>query len=79
MRDPVLPTIDGRLDTWCSFCANRDLPPERAYCAECRPAYQRYQSALNRSPARKLVRALFGVRPEANARLAPTIPRPHLK
>ena len=60
MRYPVLPTIDGPTEAWCEFCSSRSLPPEAAYCAECRPALNRYREALDRRPARRLARALMG-------------------
>ncbi len=60
MRYPVLPTIDGPTEAWCEFCSNRNLPPESSYCAECRPALNRYREALDRRPARRLARAFMG-------------------
>jgi hypothetical protein len=64
MRHPVkLPTIDGPLEAWCAICANRGLPPETAYCAECRPVFRTYRERLERRPARRIAKALFGPDP----------------
>ena len=61
MGNPTLPMIDGPVEAWCEFCSNRNLPPETAYCAECRPALRRYKEALDRRPARRLARVLGGL------------------
>jgi hypothetical protein len=60
MRHLVLPTIDGPTEAWCEFCSNRNLPPEFAYCTECRPALNRYREAIDRRPLRRLARAFMG-------------------
>jgi len=38
-----LPRIDGPLLEWCAICGNRDLPPDHAYCGECRVVWRAYR------------------------------------
>jgi hypothetical protein len=61
MNNPVPPTSDDPLESWCAICANRKLPPGEAYCHDCRPTYERFQEGLERKPGRRLARAFFGI------------------
>jgi hypothetical protein len=74
-----LPTFGDPLETWCSFCASRSLPPENAYCAECRPAYQHFSDELSRPHGQRIERALLGDVSDAFARLSQTSRRTHLR
>jgi hypothetical protein len=74
-----LPTISDALETWCSFCASRSLPPETAYCAECRPAYQHFRKELSRSLGQRLARAIREAAPDPVGDFSPTARRTHLR
>jgi len=65
----VIPTIDGPLGAWCPLCRNRNLPPEVAYCTECRSVWSEHLERLDRGLVRRLLRRfhLLSIDPPAPA------------